>query len=277
MIFSALRVYATRQSKRRPAMKQASNETISTDGTRIAYDRSGDGPAVVLVVGAFNDRNTGAPLAAFLASHFSVFSYDRRGRGGSGDAAQYQVQREVEDLDAVIQAAGGSASVFGYSSGAALALKAAAAGLSIPKLALYELPPAQSADHAVELAARIAAGRRGDAVEYFQRSIVGIPEHVITQLRDAPFRPGLEAMAHTLVYDAMIMSDVDLRGARVTSIHQPTLAIAGGASPQFMHDVAAALARLLPNGRSTTLEGATHEIVAAVLGPVLQRWLQGTG
>src|SRR5579859_6112512 len=113
---------------------------VSTDGTAIAFDRVGDGPPVILVVGAFNDRATGAPLATFLAQHFTVFNYDRRGRGASGDTAPYAIEREIEDLDALISEAGGSASVFGYSSGAILALMAADRGLAITKLALYEPP-----------------------------------------------------------------------------------------------------------------------------------------
>src|SRR5215831_12636189 len=159
------------------------HETTSRDGTTIAFDRTGEGPPVILVVGAFNTRSTGAPLAAFLAPRFTVLSYDRRGRGASGDAAGYAVEREVEDLEALIEAAGGSASVFGYSSGAVLALAAAARGLPIAKLALYELPPAQAPEHAAELASLVAAGRRGDAVEYFQARVVGIPEPVVAQLR----------------------------------------------------------------------------------------------
>jgi pimeloyl-ACP methyl ester carboxylesterase len=249
------------------------NKTSSRDGTAIAFDQTGKGPPVILVVGAFNDRMTGAPLAASLAPRFTVFTYDRRGRGDSGDAAQYAVEREVEDLEAVIRAAGGSASVFGYSSGAVLALKAAARGVVITKVAAYELPPAaQSADHATELAALIAAGRRGDAVEYFQRRMVGIPEHVVAQLRHAPFRPALEAMAHTLVYDATIMAEGRLSPELLANVRQPTLAIAGGASPPFMRETADALARSLPNGRSATIEGATHDIDPAILGPVLERF-----
>jgi pimeloyl-ACP methyl ester carboxylesterase len=254
------------------ANNQATHQITSRDGTAIAFDQSGQGPPVVLVMGAFNDRMTGAPLAAFLAPRFSVFSYDRRGRGDSGDATEYAALREVDDLEAVIRAAGGSASVLGYSSGAALALRAAACGVSITSLALYELPPAQPAEHAAQLASLVAAGRRGDAVEYFQTQMVGIPEHIVTQLRHAPFRPALEAMAHTLVYDATLTGDGYLSSERIANIRQPTLAIAGGASPPSMRETAEALARSLPNGRSLIIEGATHDIVPATLGPVLQRF-----
>ena len=254
-------------------MSPQTRQTNSNDGTRITFDQAGDGPPLILVVGAFNDRRTGAPLAAVLAPHFTVLSYDRRGRGDSGDAAAYAVERELEDLDALIRAAGGSASVFGFSSGAVLALRAAAAGLPIAKVALYDTPPAQPAEHAAALASLIAAGRRGDAVEYFQRRVVGIPEAIVAQLRHAPFRPALEAMAHTLVYEARIVD----YGARMTAftaaIRQPVLAVAGGSGAAIMRDVAATLARSLFDGRALTLDGATHDIDAASLGPVLVRFL----
>ena len=244
----------------------------SRDGTAIAFDRVGNGPPVILVVGAFNDRMKGAPLAAFLSPGFTVFTYDRRGRGDSGDSANYAVEREIEDLDAVIHAAGGSAFVMGYSSGAVLALQAAARGVAITKLALYDAPPVQLAEHANSLAELVLAGHRGAAVEYFQTRVVGIPAHVVEQLRNAPFRPALEAMAHTLVYDATIMSEARLTAEQGANIRQPTLAIAGGAGPAFMRENSAAIAASLPNARAVTLEGETHEIVPEVLGPVLRRF-----
>src|SRR5581483_7916322 len=213
-------------------------------------------------------------LAAFLAPHFTVLSYDRRGRGDSGDGATYAIEREIEDVDALIRSTGGSASLFGYSSGAVLALRAAAAGLPITKVALYETPPAQPAEHAAALASSIAAGRRGEAVEYFQRQVVGIPEEVVAQLRHAPFRPALEAMAHTLVYEAKIMDYGPGFAELAARVRPPTLAIAGAAGPPAMSEVAEALARSLPDGESVILAGATHDLDAALLGPVLERrWL----
>ena len=251
-------------------------KTNSKDGTAIAFDQVGHGPPLILVVGAFNDRRTGAPLAASLATHFTVLCYDRRGRGDSGDAAAYDVDREIEDLDALIRAAGRTAAVFGYSSGAVLALRAAAAGLAITKLALYEPPPARPAEHVATLASLIAAGRRGDAVEYFQRQVVGIPEPIVAQLRHAPFRRALEAMAHTLVYDATIVASDALSPSVAARVRQPVLAIAGSAGPPIMREVTDELGRLLPNGRSLILAGATHDIEPASLGPVLVRFLDGT-
>jgi pimeloyl-ACP methyl ester carboxylesterase len=248
------------------------NQLMSRDGTRIAFERTGDGPALILVVGAFNDRTKGAPLARALAHRFRVCTYDRRGHGDSTDAEEYDIAREIEDLAALIAALGGSAALFGYSSGAALALRAAASELPITKLALYELPPAQSPEHAAELRRLVAAGRRGDAVEYFQRQVVGIPEQVVNQLRHAPFRPALEAMAHTLVYDATLVA-YGAPSELAHNVRQPTLALAGAASFPAMRAVAEALVAALPHARSLTLEGQTHEIEPAVLGPLIEQFL----
>jgi pimeloyl-ACP methyl ester carboxylesterase len=255
-------------------------EVLSRDGTNIAFDRFGEGPPVILVVGAFNNRSTGAPLATFLAQHFTVFNYDRRGRGESGDTAPYAVDREVEDLAALIAEAGGAAAVFGYSSGAFLALQAAARGLPITRLALFEPPyrvdgvdPPDSADHAAHLAELIAAGRRGDAVEYFQTQLVGIPEEVVVQVRHAPFRPALEAMAQTLVYEATILGDRSLPTELAGTVTIPTQVTAGGASFPFMRVTAQALADALPHGEARILDGQTHDIEPAVLGPVLAAFL----
>ena len=254
----------------------------SRDGTPIAFDRSGDGAPVILVFGAFNDRAAGAPLAASLASRFTVLNYDRRGRGESGDTAPYAVEREIEDLDALIATAGGSACVFGHSSGAVLALQAAARGLAITKLALYEPPfvvdderPRPPADLAAQVAALVASGRRGDAVELFQTKGVGIPTEVVAQLRRAPFWPALEAIAHTLVYDALLTGDLSVPTGLAASITVPTLALGGGASPAWMRHGVQALADALPAARHRTLEGQTHDIVPAVMAPVLVEFFAG--
>jgi pimeloyl-ACP methyl ester carboxylesterase len=249
---------------------------VSADGTRIAFDQTGDGPPVILVVGAFNDRSTGTPLADSLKSKMTVFNYDRRGRGASGDNQPYAVEREVEDLDALIREAGGEAAVFGYSSGANLALEAAASGLNITRLALYEAafivgdgPPRPPKETAAHLANLVSSGRRGDAVELFQTRLVGIPEQVVIQMRHAPFRPALEATAHTLVYEATIVGDLTLPTARLRSIKAPTLALYGGASPPFMGNAAKAIADAVPDGRVRALDGQSHDIVPAALAPVL--------
>jgi pimeloyl-ACP methyl ester carboxylesterase len=250
---------------------QVVNESkiISKDGTVIAFEKSGQGPAVILVVGAFNDRATGAPLARFLERQFTVFNYDRRGRGGSGDTAPYAIEREIEDLDALISQTGGPAFVFGYSSGATLALRAAAHGLDISQLALYEPPPtgAKAGQLAPQLTELIAAGRRGDAVELFQTEAIGIPAPVVAQMRNAPFRPALEKMAHTLVYESLILRS--LPTGLLESIRVPTLVIDGEESPEVMRQAAQSLADTLPDGRYRTLKGQGHDIVPDVLGPIL--------
>jgi pimeloyl-ACP methyl ester carboxylesterase len=252
---------------------------ISRDGTSIVFDRVGEGPPLMLVLGAFNDRSAGVGLAECLAPHFTVINYDRRGRGASGDTLPYAVDREIEDLAALIADAGGAAAVFGYSSGAGLSLRAAAAGLPITKLTLYDAPyivgdnqPGQRVDHAAHLSKLIASGRRGDAVEYFQTKVVGIPEDVVIQMRHAPFRPALEAMAHTLVYEMIILGDGSLPTELARRATMPTLAVAGGTNP-FMCQAAEALARALPNGQARVLEGQTHDIVPSVLGPELHAFL----
>src|SRR5438445_9691955 len=248
----------------------------SADGTKIAFDQTGQGPPVILIVGAFNDRSTGAPLAEALESQLTVLNYDRRGRGASGDTQPYAVEREVEDLEALIRQAGGAARVFGYSSGAHLALAAAAHGLDIAKLAIYDAPfivgddvPRPPKDIAVQLAKLIRSNRRGDAVELYQTKLVGIPEPVVAQLRHAPIRPALEAIAHTLVYDATLVGDLRVPKDRLRSINAPTLAIYGSESPALMGPAAKALAEAILHGHVKRLDGQSHHIVPSALGPVL--------
>jgi pimeloyl-ACP methyl ester carboxylesterase len=258
------------------------NKVISKDGTEIAFDRTGQGPSVILVVGAFNERATGAPLAKLLEPYFTVFNYDRRGRGSSGDTAPYTVEREIEDLEALIAEAGGSAFVFGYSSGGVLALKAAAHGLKITKLALYE-PPFKTgtissgppADLVEQLAELVSSDRRGDAVELFQIKAVGIPPEVVAGFRKAPFWASLEKIAHTLVYDATITGNLSIPAEWASSITLPTLVIAGGESKQEFRLAEEALAALLQNAEYISLEGQTHDIVPPVLAPVLQEFFGG--
>jgi pimeloyl-ACP methyl ester carboxylesterase len=247
----------------------------SRDGTRIAFDQSGAGPALILVLGAFNARATGTPLAQALAGHFTVLNYDRRGRGESDDRAPYAIEREIEDLAALIDHAGGSACVFGYSSGAILALRAAAHGLAIAQLALYEPPPsgARAGELAPQLAALIASGRRGDAVELFQTEAVGIPPNIVAQLRTAPFRPALEALAHTLVYDSTILAA--LPDGLLAAVDVPALVLAGEQSHPIMRQAAQALAESLPAGRYCPLAGQGHDINPDVVAPLLQEFLLG--
>ncbi len=245
---------------------------VSNDGTKIAFDRSGEGPALILVLGAFNDHTAGTGLAEALKSHFTVYNYDRRGKGESGDAPRYTVEREIEDLDALILRAGGRALVFGHSSGAVLALRAAAYGLDITKLGLYEPPPAgaRAGDIEPELTEFISAGRRGDAVELFQTEAIGMPAELVARLRNAPFRPALEKIAQTLVYESDILKS--LPTGLIPSIRIPTLILYGEKSSGVMWQNAKTLADALPKGRSIQLKGQTHEIVPAVVAPVLKEF-----
>jgi pimeloyl-ACP methyl ester carboxylesterase len=226
------------------------------------------------VVGAFNDRAAGAPLARALEQHFSVFNYDRRGRGESSDTAPYAIEREIEDLDALISQAGGSACVFGYSSGAILSLRAAAHGLAISRLALYDPPPtgARAGQIAPQLTELIAAGRRGDAVELFQTEAVGIPAAVVAQLRNAPFRPALETMAHTLIYESMILQAMP--AGLLEAVRAPTLVLDGEKSPEVLRHAAQALAKSLLTGRYHTLEGQNHDLAPAAVAPVLEEFFR---
>jgi pimeloyl-ACP methyl ester carboxylesterase len=256
----------------------------SADGTAIAFDRWGGGPPLIMVVGAFNTRATTEPLARALSWHFTVLNYDRRGRGDSGDTAPYAIDREIEDIDALIRAAGGSAAVFGYSSGAMLALRAAMSGLAITSLLLYEPPfraddryPALRTDLSERLAELVSAGRRGDAVELFQTEAVGIPPEVVAQLRHAPFRQGLEAIAATLAYEAAIIGDRSIPFAELASMATPALVLCGEQSPPFLRDGARAVAGALPNGQLRTLPGATHDIDPQGTAPVMVEFLTVAG
>jgi len=252
----------------------------SADGTTIAFDRVGSGPAVILVGGALSDRSAAANLASHVGRDLTVIAFDRRGRGDSTDTPPYEVEREIEDLDALIRAAGGSAFVFGHSSGAVLALRSAEAGLPISRLAVYEPPfivddtreplPGDYVPHLAELA---ATGRRGDAVEYFMTVGVGVPAEMIAQMRHAPMWPGMEALAHTLAYDGRVMGDA-MAGSRAplqrwATLAPPTLVLDGGASPSWMRNAARTLAETLPDAAYQTLEGQDHGPASSVLAPVL--------
>jgi pimeloyl-ACP methyl ester carboxylesterase len=256
------------------------NTVTSADGTVIAFDQYGDGPPVIMTAGAFNTRSATELLARALAPRFAVLNYDRRGRGDSGDTAPYAVGREIDDIAALITDAGGSASLFGYSSGATLALQAAAAGVPITHLVLYEPPfntddsyPLLPASFAAELAGLVSAGRRGDAVELYQTRAVGIPEPVVAQMRHAPFRPGLEALAHTLAYDAAIIGDRSLPGELLATVTAPALVVTGENSPPFLRSAAQAAAAALPHGRLAILPGQTHDINPQATAPVMAEFL----
>jgi pimeloyl-ACP methyl ester carboxylesterase len=251
-------------------------ETVnSDDGTLIAFDRLGDGPPVVVVCGGSTDRMANVGLAEELAKSFTVYNFDRRGRGDSGDTPPYAVEREIEDITAVISAAGGSAHLFGTSSGAALVMEAAAAGSPINKLALWEPPyllpprPRPPADTAKIFSDFVAAGKRDEAVEFFMSKVVGLPDEFVAGARQAPFWKSQLDLAHTLAYDATIMGDYQIPAERAKVVGAPTVIVDGEASFEFMRETADALAQLIPNSERRTLPGQTHDVDPTALAPVL--------
>jgi pimeloyl-ACP methyl ester carboxylesterase len=251
----------------------------SKDGTSIGFDRLGHGQAVILVTGGSVDRMSNAGVAALLASDFTVYNYDRRGRGDSGDTLPYAVAREIEDIDAVVTAAGGSAFLYGTSSGAALAL-AAAEQLKdrITRLALWEppfildeqaRPPSDTAKVYNEF---VAAGRRGDAVEYFMAKVVGMPADFVAWAKTQPFWAGQEKIAHTLAYDATVMADYSLPVQRAAAVTTPTIVLAGAASFGFLPVTARALAAAMPNAQLRILDGQSHDVAPDAMAPVLKEF-----
>lgn len=248
----------------------ASFETVpSADGTPLAVERAGEGPPVILVGGAFNDRSTVAGLAAVLADGFTAVTYDRRGRGDSGDAASYAAEREVEDLAAVISYAGGPAGVFGHSSGAILALEAAASGVEVAKVAAYEptyviegTRPRPGDDLADRVRALLDKGDRDEAVALFQAEVVGLPAEIIDGMRASPMWGWFTGLAHTLPYDlALCGPGMCLPAGRLAGVTVPVLAIGGGASPPWLPAAARAVADTVPGGRYVSLDGQDHGVL----------------
>ncbi len=253
----------------------------SKDGTLIAYDRIGEGPALIHVLGATATRAMVAQQDdANTGSSFTNYFYDRRGRGDSGDTQPYAVMREVEDLAALLEAAGGSAFVFGHSSGAVLALEAAKQGLPIPKLALYEPPfiiddsrSPLPADYVAHLRKLVASGQPEAALEYFMTVAVGIPAEAIDGMKEAPFWASSVAVAHTISYDGEIMGKT-MSGdpatlERFAGIHTPTLLMVGSESPPHQHNAVETLAKLLPNAQMRVMAGQDHGIAPDLLNPAL--------
>jgi pimeloyl-ACP methyl ester carboxylesterase len=262
------------------------NSVTSADGTSIGYDRAGAGPALILVDGAFCSRAFGPmpELAGLLSAHFTVYTYDRRGRGESGNTLPYAPEREIEDLDALIEAAGGTAYVYGISSGATLAMRTTAAlPGKVTKLAGYEPPllvddsrPAPPADYRQQIDTMLAAGRNGDVVSFFMVTMVGAPKFVPYILRIMPAWKKLKAVAPTLPYDMAILGDTQT-GAGLPdefvnvlgSIDVPTLVADGGKAAPWMHHGVQAVADAIPASTRLTLPGQTHQLKAAAIAPVL--------
>ena len=257
------------------------SKVLSKDGTPIAFDRSGQGPALIIVAGATATRaNTGESWVN-LSPGFTVFSYDRRGRGESGDTAPYAVEREVEDIDALITEAGGTAFVIGLSSGAVLALEGAQMLPGrILKLAVYEPPfiidnsrPPIPDDYVTTLNKLIAEDRRDEAVEYFMVKAIGISPEDVAYMRNSPMWETIKKVAHTIPYDGTIMGDT-MSGnpssiRKYASVTVPTLVMDGGNSPAFMHHGAEELTKILPNAQHRRLAGQDHSVAGDVLMPIL--------
>lgn len=258
-------------------------KTSSADGTEIAFERVGEGPPLIIVGGAWNDRRSPADLAELLAPSFSVYTYDRRGRGDSGDTSPYAPEREVEDLEAVIEAAGGSAYLYGHSSGAELARQATARGISVTRLAMYEPPyivdgsrpprPSGYIEHLEDLARQ---GKGREIFEYFMTRAVGIPEEMVKPMLDSPMVEQLTRIAHTVSYDGHIMGTTQ-EGTPLPvewrdSVTVPTLVMVGDDSPEWMQKGCQALVRVLPDVSYRTLAGQDHAVAPEAVAPVLEEF-----
>ncbi|MEQ0561938.1 alpha/beta hydrolase [Amycolatopsis sp. NEAU-NG30] len=261
--------------------------TVSADGTKIAYTATGSGPALVLVDGAMCYRGSSPndALAKELAGRFTVYTYDRRGRGESTDTKPSTPGREVEDLAALVKEAGGEAFLFGISSGAALALEAVNHGLPVPKLAVYEPPfvvdgtrPRVPADYPARLDAALKEGKRGKAVKMFMTEGVGLGRVTVAMMRIMPFWSRLKKVAHTLPYDTALVADHQA-GRPLTAawpeVKVPTLVVDGGRSPEWMRHGVSSLAQVLPSAEYRTLPDQTHIVKAPALAPVLAEFFLG--
>jgi pimeloyl-ACP methyl ester carboxylesterase len=255
----------------------------SADGTKIAYDRYGDGPAVILIAGALGSRKFKKlkELAELLAPQLTVINYDRRGRGDSTEVKPFALDREIEDLAALIEASGGSASLWGWSSGGALALRAAAAGIGVEKVSVYEVPfmvqpglEHPTPDYGERLDELVAADDRSGLVKHFMRNAIGIPAPFVTLMRLLPMWKDLKANALTLPYDWAALGSHTMYGEPLSpqewaAVTVPTLVVRGGKSPEQLRTGSEALAEVLPNAELHVLEGASHNFSAKKLGPVL--------
>jgi pimeloyl-ACP methyl ester carboxylesterase len=256
----------------------------SQDGTCIAYDNLGRGPALIYINGALSHRRF-APIKAdaeAFAAHFTVYSYDRRGRGESSDTPPYAVAREIEDISALIDASGGAAYLYGHSSGATLALEAALSlGSRVRKLALYE-PPYSEDDaarrEALEFTAQLkqllADNQRGSALELWLQG-TGMPQEIVTEMRESPEWSTLESLAPTLVYDATLTASLP-PVARLGKVNTPTLIMVGEQSFSFMANVAQTLCAAIPLARYSLLQGQGHTAKPETVTPLLVEFFSGS-
>jgi pimeloyl-ACP methyl ester carboxylesterase len=255
----------------------------SSDGSRIAYDRHGSGPTVILVGGALSYRKFSKmeELAKLLAERCTVVNYDRRGRGDSTEVKPFALVREIEDIAALIEAEGGSASLWGWSSGGALALRAVAAGVGVERVSVYEVPfmvtpgaERPTPDYGERLDELVAAGDRSGAVKHFMRNAVGVPAPFVALMRLTPMWKGLTATAHTLPYDWAALGKHTMYGAPLdqaewASVTVPTLVVCGAKSPAVLQQGSGALAEVLPNAELRRLDGVSHNVKMPLLAPVL--------
>jgi pimeloyl-ACP methyl ester carboxylesterase len=264
--------------------ENAMQYVTSKDGTRIAYEQSGKGPALVIVCGVLGDHHQHAGLAALLAEHFTVYNIDRRGHGESGFTEPYAVEREIEDIDALITEAGGSAFVYGSSGTGVLSMYAAASGLSpkMKKLAVWEPPyilegtrPPVPQDYMEQFAQMLREGRRGDMIELFLTKGVGMPIEFVAPMRQSPFWAAQEAFAPTLVYDAILMGNGDFKlpKERLAKVTVETLVIDGGTVP-WLSQAAQAVADTLPHAHRRTIAGQPHNVADEAMAPVLVDYFQ---
>lgn len=254
----------------------------SADGTVLAYDKEGNGPAVVIVGAGPTDRSGNAALVELLAPRLTVLNYDRRGRGDSGDTQPFTVDREFEDLAAIIDAAGGSAALYGTSGGAIIGLQAAARGLPITSLVLWEPPyivpgsrPPVPADYEERLRGLLAADRRGDMVELFLTEPAGIPAEFVAGMRQFPGWAAQEALAHALVNDAMLVGDFSVPSDMFKKVALPTLVLDGGTTP-WLSTAAEAVAKALPNAKRETLAGQQHNVEPAAIAPAIIEFVKSS-
>lgn len=259
----------------------------SNDGSRIAYDRLGSGPAVILVAGALGYRkfNKMEELAGLLAERCTVINYDRRGRGDSTEVKPFAVEREIEDIQALIEAEGGSASLWGWSSGGALALRAAGAGIGVERVSVFEVPfmvtrdaKRPTRDYGERLDELVAAGDRSGAVKHFMRNAIGMPAPLVALMPLMPMWKGIKATAHTLPYDWAALGEHTMYGAPLdpgewASVTMPTQVVHGSKSPAVLQEGSRALAEVLPRAELRELQGVRHNLRMEVLAPVLAEFI----
>jgi pimeloyl-ACP methyl ester carboxylesterase len=257
--------------------------TKSADGTVIAYDRAGEGPPLVIAVGAFCDRRTFDPPAE-LTARFAVYTFDRRGRADSGDTPPYAPAREIEDFAAVVEAAAGGSAVFayGHSSGASLVLRAAAQGVPLARVVAYEAPFIAAGtrelaeDPVGHITWLVAAGRRDEAVRYWMTEVTQAPPEVLPMLENSPAWPRLQALAHTLPYDLLLNGDEGVPADVLAAITAPVLVVGGARSPDWFHRTVEATAAAIPGARLRMLEGYDHNVPAETVSAVMTEFFLST-